>query len=358
MRFFLAVLMLLAWLDMAIAQVAIGPVAGQPTVVQINPDGATTLRVRWRIQLNSTTGGVATVSSSSGVTNLGATIGGPLTRTVRHPGGGVFFVTITESLYVDRTTAQRIAAAGPGTYNRVFTVGFGGGASAASILTQPSSGGALSLRNVDLSFDDGNRYRVVDPGDPLSARLVVTTNGRGFFSGRWELAGPTGSSAFRPIGRVNKRLSGARRTVFETPNLPTDGSGLYRVRFVPDDVIPGTSRTPLPQLSYSVVGDADARRGVALGLTSPEPGSSVTRTTRFSWRPVKGAARYKLEFSTQGRAGFASDIVAAVASSKTSLRLKPNTLQRLGGRRELFWRVIAFDRAGNPIASSSERRLR
>ncbi len=345
------------WAGMAAAQGVIGSVTAQPASIRINADGATTVRVRWRVELVSAVASSGPVASASGAIGAGPAPGGPLSRVVRHPGGGSIFVTLVESLYLDRTTARLIAQTGTSTYNRVFTTP--GSTFPASVRLQTSSGGALSLRYLDLGFDDGNRYRVVQEGDALSARLTLTTSGRGLFSGRWEVAGPVVAGAFRPLARVNRRLAGARRTILESPALPTDRPGLYRVRFVSDDVVPGQSRAPLPELTYSVVGqEGDDIPQTGVRLNSPQPGDDFGRATRFAWQPVDGATRYRLEFSTSGRAGFDTDMLAAVAVAGTSARLKPNTLMRLDGSASLYWRVIALDPGGAQIAASPLRRLR
>ena len=358
MRIILATIFLLLSLQSAAAQAIITAVSGQPGTIKINPNGTTTVSVRWRITLNFTGPAPETVSSVSGISSTGVTLGGQLSRRVASPGTGSVTIRLVESLYVDRTTAEAIAAAGPGTYNRLFTTSLGTGP--ASIALRPSSGGALALRNLELSFDDGSRHRVVENGTSLTARLEVTSLGRGFFAGRWEISGPSGSSTFRPLSRVSKRLSGSRRTVFESPALRTDRAGLYRVRFVPENVRPGIDRTPVEIISYSVVasgGNAEAKAPV-LSLIAPQPGQEITGTTRFSWQPVPGATRYRLEFVEPGTAGFDSNHLAAVEVAGTSARLKGFTLRRLNTQERLYWHVVAYDGAGQQIAVSAKRRLR
>lgn len=358
MRIILATLFLLLSLQGAMAQAIITAVSGQPGTIRINPNGATTVSVRWLITLNFTGPAPETVSSVSGTTNAGVTLGGRLSRRVASPGGGTITIRLVESLYIDRTTAEAIAAAGPGTYNRLFTTSLSTGPT--SIALRPSSGGALAIRNLELSFDDGSRYRVVESGTSLAARLEVTSLGRGFFAGRWEISGPSGSSVFRPLSRVSKRLSGSRRTVFESPALRTDRSGIYRVRFVPENVRPGIDRTPIEIISYSVVapgGNVEAKVA-AVSLVAPEPGQEITGSTRFTWRPVPGASRYRLEFIEPGVAGFDSNHLAAVEVAGTSTRLRGFTLRRVNTQQRLYWQVVAYDSGGQPIAVSAKRRLR
>ena len=104
-------------------------------------------------------------------------------------------------------------------------------------------------------------------------------------------------------------------------------------------------------------GNAEAKAPV-LSLIAPQPGQEITGTTRFSWQPVPGATRYRLEFVEPGTAGFDSNHLAAVEVAGTSARLKGFTLRRLNTQERLYWHVVAYDGAGQQIAVSAKRRLR
>ncbi|MEO0568841.1 MAG: hypothetical protein AAF066_13995 [Pseudomonadota bacterium] len=360
-RIILTTFVLLLSLQSAHAQAVVVSVSPAPATVRVNPGGSTAITLRWTIRLNFFGPAAETVSSASGVTSTGVTLGGNLSKRVPSPGAGqAETITLTERLFIDRTTAEGIGAAGPSTYTRSFgsTVATNGPIPGA-ISLQPSSGGSLSIRNLELIFDDDSRFAVVESGDALNARLEISSLGRGSFAGRWEVSGPTGSAAFRPIGRVSRRLSGAVRTVFESPNLRTDRPGLYQVRFVPEAVTPGLSPTPLEVISYSVV-EPDAAEPAAknVNLLSPPPGFGVKGATRFAWQPVPGAARYRVEFSRTDAVGLDRDFLAAIESRQTSALLRQFTLRRLNTETRLFWYVVAFDGAGAPIAVSSKRQLK
>ncbi len=359
MRIILAIFLFMASLQAASGQAFITGVTGQPGSIRVNPNGATTVSVRWRVTIEFTGPAPETVMSASGAITTGGTLGGALSRRVASPGAGATVtVTLAESLFIDRTNAEAVAALGPGTYSRLFTTS--GGTGTGAITARASSGGALAVRNLELTFDDGSRHRVIASGTPLAARLEVSTLGRGFFAGKWEISGPSGSASFRPLSRVSKRLSGSRKTVFESPVLRTDRAGIYRVRFIPEGVGSGTGRTPVAVISYSVVAPDDAvvAKRPTLGLIGPAPGQEISGATRFSWQSVPGAARYRLEFTEPDVAGFETNHLAAVEVAGTSTRLRGFTLRRLTSQQRLYWHVVAFDGAGQQIAVSPKRRLR
>jgi hypothetical protein len=357
MRQICAILILLIWAGVGAAQpVNIDSVSVQPTSVLVNPLGSTTLTLRWRLNLSSSVPATTTVTSTDGTTNLGNMLGQALSKPVSHPGGGVIVVTITERLFIDRTSAQIIAQTGPGTYNRVFTA-TGGSTAVASVALQPSSGGSLSFRNLDLRFDDGSNHRTVAAGGALAARLTATSNGRGVLAGSWQVSGPSsaGGNMFRTVERVRRVVAGARRTVLESPPLPTGQPGIYQVRFVFDGTADGGADPATVQLTYSVVGPQD--RQTVVRLLSPAPGDRLSGATRFSWQPVSGASRYRLEFLSDEPGGLGFARLTAVDTTEPAAELRSFTLQRLLGPEKVYWSVIAVGPDGQQIAISPGRRL-
>ncbi len=344
----------LASVQAALAQATISNVSASPGQIRVNPNGAATVSIRWRVTLNFTGPLPETITSASGITNTGNPLGGVLSRTVQS-NGGTTTVTVVESLYIDRTSAEEIGRVGTGTYNRVFGTSLG--TNTVSLALRPSSSGALAIRNLDLTFDDGTRSRVVAPGTALTARLEVSSIGRGQFVGRWEIAGPGGALAFRPFGTSSQRMSGSRRTVFESPPLRTDRPGLYRVRFVPDTVRAGVDRTPVREISYTVAEDGGGA-GTGLRLIAPEAGQDLSGAVRFAWEPVAGAVRYRVEFSEPAATGFQSNALAAVDVDDPSVRLRGFTVARLAAAERLSWQVTAYDGAGRVLARSPLRTLR
>lgn len=340
---------------------AAGPVTVNPPVVRVNSSGEATITLSWRVGVLSPIPQAVTVTSPDAQLSTGGTIGGTLRRTVQHPGGGaLIFVTISERLVINRMTAARIAQAGSVGLSRSFT-DFAGPSRPATARLQSTSGGPLTVRFADLAFDDDSQFRVVRIGGALTARLQLTTDGRGILDGAWEVAGPSDiAGGFRVIGRVRQVLAGSRRAVIESPPLPVDRAGIYRVRFAPSGN-PGNSFTlSLPELRYTVTAPSqnpDHLSQPKLSLSAPQPGAGVTAATRFSWQPVPGANRYRLEFLYSGAGGLRPDRIAALETKAQSARLKDFTLRRLRGVQALRWRVAAFDAEGNVLALSPARNL-
>ena len=216
--------LLTACLALAGAAQAAGPVSVSPATVQVNQQGGATITLRWRVGVDATSPATIVVSSPSGTLSLGGASGGALSKTVRHPGTGRIFVTFTERLFIDRTTARRLARAQGGTavYTRSFS-DINGPSRPTTVRLTTGSGGQLSFRNLDIRFDDDTAYRSVAAGQALTARLVVTSAGSGILDGAWEVADPAGAhgAGFRPVARLRRVLAGARRTVIESPPLPT-----------------------------------------------------------------------------------------------------------------------------------------
>lgn len=350
---------MLALLTLALSGEALraaGPVSATPGTVSVNAGGASTITVRWRVGVESRLPGMVTVTSPQGELQVdGVPVaggGGVLSRTIRHSGGGTQFVTFTERLSVDRTTARRLGAGANGSYLRVFSDMLGPATGVVAL--RASSGGGLALRNFDLQFDDQSRFRVVETGAALTARLRLTSAGSGILQGSWELSGPTGTQGdgWRPIGRVRQLLAGSRSTVIESPDLPTGRPGIYRVRFVPDPRQGRDVTTGVPVLQYSVTG---ARSDTpSLSLVAPRAGDGLSAATRFRWASVPGARAYRVEFFADSGA---MRRLAAVDTSGTGTGLRPPTLARLTGTDPLLWRVTAVGADGRALAVSPARRL-
>lgn len=326
-----------------------------PGSAGINARGNTSLTIRYRIRVNDDSNGRLIAAPGQLIIDGRpvATLGRQVTRRVA--GDRDETVQIVERINISRGQAQLIAKSTRGAvYRRNFNAG-GNGAVVDTTLFASSSG-AASLVNVNLSFDSKARYSVVDFGAPLSARAEVSIIGRGVIDGRWEIAEP--GTGFRRLSRVRRIVGGGRRLVLESPDLPTNRPGIYIVRFVPTR---GTDDTGLPEIypeiKYSVQPGGGAGN---LTLRAPQDGSSVSTATVFSWRATSGATLYRLEFLTGG-AGSLNDQSRRVAAvdlpaGNTSARLKPFTLARIkGAGARIYWRVLALDAGGTPLATSTFR---
>jgi len=353
-RFLKAIVLSLGFAVATAAQAA-GPVTVSPAAVSINDAGATVVTLRWQVGVTSSFPATISVSSATGTLAIGGFAGGALTRVVQHPGGGPITITFIERLRLDRTTAKRISQVGTTTYSRVFT-DINGSSTVVSVALQSTGGGALSTRNFSLRFDDETSARVVGKNAALSARLNLTTNGNGVFAGAWEVAGPSASQGgFRPIKRIRRVLAGSRRTIFESPALPTDRAGVYRVRFVTNSGVPRGAGEVVPVLTYTVTNTATAP---GLDLLAPQAGSELSAATRFRWRPVAGATRYRVEFLGADAGSTVASRIAALDVTATATSLRAFTLRRLATHSTVYWRVIAFDAQGALIANSPLRRVR
>jgi hypothetical protein len=321
-----------------------------PSTATVQGTGAALVTLRWTLQITVPSDQTVTVTSSGGTLVAGAQpavpTGGVLTRTVRLT-TGTHLVRITERLRIDRTSARHILEAGTGTFQRLFSDSISSFPLPATVALQgqASGSGGLSIRNFDLSFDDGASFRNVSEGEALSAQVSITTSGRGLIDGKWEIAGPSGG--FRVLKRVRLPAGGPTRTELESPLLPTDQTGQFRLRFIVDGDGDGSGD---PVITYVVGSDAGA---AAIMLTKPADGAAIASTTTFAWKAVTGAARYRIEFLAEG----ASKPLAAVETTKASAAVRSFTLDRLSTGAPLVWRVVALNAGGQVIAMSAARRI-
>ncbi len=357
MRHFLTACLTIALLALSVPAQAAGPATATPGTLRINDKGTSVVTIRWAVGSTFSVPTAATLSSPVGELIIGgptvATPGGLLSRSFAHAGLGTETIRFSERIRITRAQAREIASGVTGFYRRTFDDG--AGTVTVDIPITVTGSGALSILNFDLRFDDDSLQRVVGRDAALTARMRLTTAGQEVFDGTWQVAGPTGQgTAFRTLDRVRKVISGSRTTIFESPQLPTSQPGLYRVRFVP-----GTGADPnfagsFPELRYTV----SARAATPLiALDAPAPGASATSATLFDWQPVQGASLYRLEFLGSGAGGAAGPRVAALDTDASQARLKPFTLARIAASGPVFWRVVAFDTAGNTLSVSALRRL-
>ncbi len=351
------ILTVLTLLGFAGVAQAVTSASSNPASFRINDAGQSVISIRWQVDVSLTSGTPTTilVSSPSGALGIGGISGGMISKSFRHPGTGIVTVTLNERLRVDRTTARRISQVGTTTYARTFADNTTLGTATSTVALQIISGGELSFRNFALRFDDDSLFRTVGQNQALTARAILTTNGHGTFRGSWEISGPsaTQGAGFRPIRRVRQVLAGSRKTIFESPQLPTDRVGIYRLRFIPDGNVPRGQTEAFPVLTYSVLLNGDVAQ---LDLLAPQAGGRLNAASRFEWRSVAGAKSYRLEFLSAGAGGVAGDRLAAMDVKSNSARLRGITLARLQGDRLVYWRVTAYDGNGQKLATSPIRR--
>jgi len=326
---------------------ALDSATATPSTAYVQGIGAQLVTIRWTIQVSSSGSGAVTIVSNGGTLLAGAqpavSAGGVLRRTVA---AGTTVVHITERLRIDRTSARYILESGGGLFRRTFSDGLTTPVIGEVTLEARSTGeGGLSLQNVDVHFDDASLYRVVGAGAALTAVAKVTTTGRGRIEAVWQIQGPSGGG-FRTLRRVTASAAGPRVISLESPPLPTDQPGQYRLRLALGGDGTGTDD---PTITY-VVGAGGAV--TALALQAPAADAVLSAATRFEWTSVKGAVRYRVEFLAQGSA----QVVAGVDVKTNVATIKPFTLARLDDG-AVTWRVTAYDAAGTVLAQSPARRI-
>jgi hypothetical protein len=240
--------------------------------------------------------------------------------------------------------------------------------------------GELLVQRLSLSFTDNQRIKVVPPATDLMAKVLLAYSGNGLLEGRWQVAEP-GSTEGKPIYRtltlVRSYLRDAQQSTLNSPPLPTDKAGKYRVRFcvtnrelVPADALVLDSGCPLDSLTvetvYEVLGANDPVRRPLIDA-APQDGA-VDSASQFHWQPVAGAVVYQLQlFSADGERsdegevlGESPNFVAGMLLPASVNRTALSALLRskLEPGRYYLWRVTAHDQGGVMIGRSQEWRVR
>ena len=346
---------LLLTIASAFPAAAVDSVTGTPATISIPDTGNALITIRWRVTFSDSVRvgrTTVTVRGAEGISSAGKINTTSISETFSYTGPGSKTVTIIDRIRVDRATAQAIQAAGTARFTRVFTNSVNGDTETGAVTLQPGTNASLGFREFDLSFDNKSRYKSVGVGEALTARVDISSTGTGRLQGTWEVSGPDAGTFFRVVDRQTVALSGNRRVTLESPNLPTDRTGIYLVRFLPDGRQSSVPNESYLTIRYVVTGEAEAP---ALALVGPLSGSRLDSTTEFSWAPVSGAAGYRIEFVLPGI--ISSKRLAGKDITGTSARLSPLSLRKLTGRGDVSWRVIAYDGDGREIAQSSSRKI-
>lgn len=240
--------------------------------------------------------------------------------------------------------------------------------------------GELLVQRLSLSFSDNQRIKVVPPGEGLMAKVLLAYSGNGLLEGRWQVAEP-GSTEGKPIYRtltlVRSYLRDAQQSTINSPPLPSDKAGKYRVRFcvtnrelVPADALVLDAGCPLDSLTvetvYEVLGGSDPARQPLIDA-GPQDGD-VGSASQFHWQPVAGAVVYQLQLFTANAQrtgesevlGESPNFVAGMLLPASVTRSALSTLLRskLQSGSYYLWRVTAHDQGGAMIGRSQEWRVR
>ena len=268
-----------------------------------------------------------------------------------------------------------------------------------------TDGGArtpLALLDVQLRFAGDDPVLSVPAGaapPPLEARIAY--NGTGRLVGRWEvvLPGEEPPSAedllteatlpaelrgtqkrYTEIERFNVFLPPAGEVVLPGPSpdrLPMDVNGLYQILLrieASDDkegdvnleaagagtgILPtgAVAGFPLPVLRYFVGGaGAVGTAGARLRLLEPTPGAGVAAGALlvFSWSQTASAVMYRL----QVRGADGEEVLAAVLQAGVASYAAPPFLTTDHAGETLEWRVLSLDGGGDEVERTPWQRLR
>ncbi len=263
-------------------------------------------------------------------------------------------------------------------YERTFDDGFGAQTGFPTFALTGSAGGEFAIERLALRFDDDSAARVVSVDETLGAELEASFTGTGLLEGVWELADPastSGEPVFRRLRTVHEPLLGGTRVTLDSPELPTERTGIHLLRFRVTE--PEVGFAPLV-IRYAVLrGERAPREAPPIDLTSPPDGERWSPETTFSWRAVRGANAYRLE--VYGRApdevDYALPELGTVDAERRAARDEPRTLvtgmlltgeetetalsglarTRLREGRRYRWRVVAIGEDGRVVARSPLR---
>ncbi|MDZ7851235.1 MAG: hypothetical protein U5L98_00935 [Halomonas sp.] len=239
----------------------------------------------------------------------------------------------------------------------------------------PSATG-VTIQRVSLFFDRGTLTETLRPDEPLQATARISYQGAGIINAIWEVATPAstrGQPLYAPLAYVRQYLGASRELTITSPPLPSDTSGIHRVRlrFLAPTEIEG-----LPTLSYRVSEGALQREGrvPALDAFPPESANPLDGETRFRWRPVTGSHAYQLEFydrwpqaveaetTSEGDSGddrrqpatlnLAPITGQVIEGDQSSMSPSKSLLNHLEADKRYYWRLIAIDAQGQVIAAS------
>lgn len=301
---------------------------------------------------------------------------------------------VTESLRVPAAISQQAASFGEQQlfYIRQFTLEEGEPMTGVQVISlqqgipgriaptpeaTPPSATGVNIQRVSLSFDRGSLSETVQPDAPLRATARIRYQGAGIVNALWEVATPAstqGEPLFAPLSQVRQYLGSGREITLTSPPLPSNTSGMHRVRlrFLPPTEIDG-----LPTLGYRVSEGALHKGGrvPVLHTFPPESANPLDTQTRFRWRPVMDGYAYQLEFYDRWPEVTETDTFSegdirgdnhlqpahldispltgqVVAGSRIVTSPSLSLLSHLEPDRRYYWRLIALDAQGQVVAAS------
>lgn len=378
----IGLLWLFASLHSLSAQAVVG-VSTLPASTNVSLGSPASVTVTWTLTPND---GLEARSASGSflATPTGSTLGTVAQRLAKTVSAIGVTTTITEVVLVPADVIYRAHKLGLSSlvYLRYFEDdGVLPGASAYVILNivSPAAAG-FSVSRLALAFDNGAPVRVLGMKESLQAVAEIGFSGSGLVQGVWEIAGPSSTSGqpvYRTLNPVRQYLTGGSQQTLRSPNLPTDSSGFYLVRFRLTDPVPGFEQ---PVLRYFVSSGkpGEVLPVVPIGLVLPAHQSLLAPDDVFAWEPIRGARAYQLEVYTAApQAGDSlpdlggeattkapalphtppvTGMLVPGSQTKTTLSASARTHLPPGGR--YLWRVLAIGGDGSVIGQSPAREIR
>ncbi len=353
-----------------ISQVSVSNVPSQVAITATSHS-----QVNWSLGLIGASGTTVTINSGSGVFRApdGSTLGtvNRSLQTTRILSNGSTTVAINESLTIPQSVIRQAQKKGYGrfSYTRQFTNGQSNGVATATFsITGGGAAGELSIRRVQMEYDDGRITAVIAPQSKLRARAVISYNGTGLLEYSWEVASPPstqGQPIFVPLISRKQYLLAGDQVVLQTPTLPTGDNGNYLVRLRIEKPV---ANFRLPVLRYAVNRSGQVRaetRIAPLPVIRPAPNAVLAPDTLFAWQPVVAANAYQLEIYTRpvrntnlpGARQQAPITGILVPAAKTRITVGSLSRTHLLSGSTYYWRVVAMSTRGRVIARSNFRRI-
>jgi len=374
------------------ASAAVVAADGAPALTAVRTDSDSRITVDWTVRREIPSEQLpGTISSDSLQILIGgtpvATLPRALSRTL--PGAQpTQTLEFRETVRIPRALIFRAVKQGDSLrLVRTFNDSLDGVSEEAGVEVAPGGRGSLALtvRRLELSFDDGARTRIVPSGDGLRVVAELNATRAGLVSGIWEVA--TGAAvgeepAFRPLALVHQGVGSSGRSVITSPRLPTGAEGSALVRFRVTDPQPDFAT---PTLQYYVTPPRPDHVEVPpreILLVGPSTGEPLGADTRFAWTAVAGATAYQIAFHAAPdgpaapleRARFGTPARpetlrlrretgepalagTVVPGERNAVVLQGFTLAQLPPERSYLWQVTAFDDNGAVIGSSALREI-
>jgi len=337
----------------------INQVTTSPANVEVTVSGGgNILNVTWRVARTEPSSVPVTrlVSSNRATLRINgstiATLNGPLSKNSGNLfGNATEVVTLSETLSINTTLARKIADAPAGSVSilRSFTDTLSSASGGVRVYASLGNNGLLSIRRIELHFDNDSRTDVVQKGEALRAVAEVNFQSNGLLRGEWRIvdaAGSMGAQHGRVLQVVRQQLvsSGEGKTQIISPPLPTSVNGLHLVSFVVEET---DSNIDIPIIRYFVLENLTRDIPENITVLTPANNTNVDENTVFSWHPSPGAEAYQLEIFEQAQLTPITGKIVPATDVKLSLSVL--TLENLTLGKTYEWQIRAFGHQGSTL---------